>query len=82
MTKLLQASTSINPFGNRLDDLSQAFAQAHINTREARTINRERIAKQANAKEIKVGDTVVLIIPEPVTFSRWGPNGRSQGFLG
>ena len=74
LTKLLQASTSINPFGNRLDDLSQAFAQAHVNTREVRTVNRERIAKQANAKEIKVGDTVVLIVPEPVTFSsRWDP---------
>ena len=74
LTRLLKASTSICPFGNRLDDLSQAFAQAQVNTREGRIANRERLAKQANAKEIKVGDMVVLRVPEPVTFSsRWDP---------
>ena len=74
LTRLLKASTSICPFGNRLDDPSQAFAQAHVNTREGRIANRERLAKQANAKEIKVGDMVVLRVPEPVTFSsRWDP---------
>ena len=74
LTRLLQASTQIAPFGNRLDDLSEALAAAHRNTGDARIHNHERLAKRADAKEIHVGDTVVLIASEPLTFtSKWDP---------
>ena len=72
LTKLLQASTKVCYFGNRLDNLAEAMSNAQHNSKEARIANRERLAKQANAKNVHVGDTVVLLAPERLTFtSAW-----------
>ena len=72
--RLLQAANKISPFGNRLDDLSEAFAQAYSNSQEARECNKKAIDKKANAKQLQVGDTVVLLTNEPITFStKWDP---------
>ena len=74
LTRLLQASTKASHFGNRLDNLAEAFSNTQQNTRDVRQANRDRINKKANAKAIEVGDTVVLLVPEPVTFSsKWEP---------
>ena len=75
LSRLLQASTQIAPFGNRPDDLAQALSVAHRNTVDNNRVhNQERLAKRADAKQIHVGDTVVLIASEPLTFtSKWDP---------
>ena len=74
LSRLLQASTQIALFGNRLDNLAQALSVAHHNTVDYRVHNQERLAKRADAKQIHVGDTVVLIASEPLTFtSKWDP---------
>ena len=75
LSRLLQASTQMAPFGNRLDNLAQALSVAHRNTVGYRVHNQERLAKRADAKQIHVGDTVVLIASEPLTFtSKWDPS--------
>ena len=74
LTKLLQASTKVCCFENRLDNLAEAMSNAQHNSKEARTANRERLAKQANAKNVHVSDTVLLLAPERLTFtSAWDP---------
>ena len=61
-------------FGPRLAEMTDAFKTARIQTEATRTWNRNRISKKANASLVHVGDTAVLKVPEPVTFSsQWEP---------
>ena len=63
-----------SPLEGRLQDLSEALDTARVLTEESRKYNRERLAGQANAKELKVGDTVVVKAQEPLTLtSKWDP---------
>ena len=58
----------------RLDDVATALRVAAAETAQSRHHNRERLAKRANAKDIKVGDTVVIKAAEPLTLtSKWDP---------
>ena len=59
LTRLLQPRTA-NHFSNRLDDLSSALQTARQATADSRKYNRQRLAKRADAKDIHVGDTVLL----------------------
>ena len=73
MTKLLSARHS-NYFGSRLDTLASMLKQARANTARNRAQVRERIQSRANAKQVKIGDSVVVLAAEPMTFtSRWDP---------
>ena len=73
MTKLLSARHS-NYFGSRLDTLASTLKQARANTARNRAQVRERIQSRANAKQVKIGDSVVVLAAEPMTFtSRWDP---------
>ena len=73
LTRLLQPR-SANNFGNRLDDLSSALQTARHFTADSRKYNRARLAKRADAKDIRVGDTVLLKAEERLTLtSRWDP---------
>ena len=73
LTKLLSTRHS-HYFGNRLDELASALKQARVNTAHNRTQVRERIQTRATAKEVKIGDSVVVLAAEPLTFtSRWDP---------
>ncbi len=60
MTKLLPPPNENNKFGNRLDDLADAFRQARENTSDSRKYNRERLAKRANAGPVDVGDSIMI----------------------
>lgn len=74
LAKLLQPGSGVNHFGNRLDELSEAFKQARTNTKESRLHNQRRIGQRANADQIEVGDTVVIKAEERLTMtSRWDP---------
>lgn len=58
----------------RLQDVADALRTAASLTADARRHNRERLAKQANAGKVKVGDTVVIKAQEPLSLtSRWDP---------
>ena len=59
LTSLLQPRLA-NHFGNLLDDLSSALQTARHFTADSRKYNRARLAKRAAAKDIRVGDTVLL----------------------
>ena len=59
LTRLLQPRTA-NHSGNRLDDLSSALQMARHATADSRKYNRQRLAKRVDAKDIYVGDTVLL----------------------
>ena len=73
LTRLLQPRTA-NHFGNRLDDLSSALQTARHATADSRKYNRQRLANRADAKDIHVGDTVLLKAEERLTLtSRWDP---------
>ena len=73
LTRLLQPRTA-NHFGNRLDDLSSALQKARHATADSRKYNRQRLANRADAKDIHVGDTVLLKAEERLTLtSRWDP---------
>ena len=73
LTRLLQPR-SANHFGNRLDDLSLALQTARHFTADSHKYNRARLAKRADAKDIRVGDTVLLKAEERLTLtSRWDP---------
>ena len=71
LSKLL-AVRQTNYFGNRLDYLAPALKMAREHPAESRRYNRERLQRRANAKDIHVGDTVVVKAEERLTFtSRW-----------
>ena len=71
---LLHKDLPTYQFGPRLAEMTDAFKTARIQTEATRTWNRNRISKKANASLVHVGDTVVLKVPEPVTFSsQWEP---------
>ena len=73
LTRLLQPRTA-NHFGNRLDDLSSALQTARHATADSRKYNRQRLANRADARDIHVGDTVLLKAEERLTLtSRWDP---------
>ncbi|MCP3887667.1 MAG: DDE-type integrase/transposase/recombinase [Desulfobulbaceae bacterium] len=71
LTRLLDEDRSRN-LSNRLEmhaDLMQRAARA---TEESRHYNRERLKRQANAKEINEGDTVILKAREPLSLTaKW-----------
>ena len=60
------------PLEGRLQDLSEASDTARVLTEASRKYNRKRLARQANAKELKVGDTVVVKAQEPLTLTSKG----------
>ena len=73
LTKTLRAANE-DTFGNRLDELARALQVSHIATEESRKFNRRRLQKRANARDIRVGDTVVMNGDDQVSFtSRWDP---------
>ena len=62
-------------FGNRLDDLAQAYREARINQQGARASNKRRLDARANVNDsLKVGDTVVVKVEAGITHtSQWDP---------
>ena len=50
--------------GIKMDELSEAFKTAARRTEESRRYNQERLQKRANAGEIKIGDSVVVLAQE------------------
>ena len=71
LTRLLQPRTA-NHFGNYLDDLSSAIQLARHATADSHKYNRQRFAKRADAKDIHVGDTVLLKAEERLTLTSCG----------
>ena len=75
LTKLLSATEGEYRIGDRLKTMSDNLKIAKEMTILSRRYNRDRLAAQANAKELKVGDTVMLKAePDrlPLT-GRWDP---------
>ena len=71
LSKLL-AVRQTNYFGNYLDDLARALQIAREHNAESRRYNRERLQRRANAKDIHVGETVIVNAEERLIFtSRW-----------
>ena len=71
---LLHKDLPTYQFRPRLAEMTDALKTARIQTEATRTWNRNPISKKANAGLVHVGDTVVLKVPEPVTFSsQWEP---------
>ena len=67
-------ATHRQSFRNRLDDISSALQTARHATADSRKYNRQRLAKRADAKDIHIGDTVLLKAEERLTLtSRWDP---------
>ena len=65
-----------NLFGNRLDDLAQAYRSARESALESRQYNRRRLNARANVQtSLWVGDTVTVTVDEPVgkLTSIWDP---------
>ena len=65
-----------NLFGNRLDDLAQAYRHARESALESRQYNRRRLNARANVQtSLRVGDTVTVTVDEPVgkLTSIWDP---------
>ena len=59
-------------FANRLAMQSEIFREAAHATKDSRKSNKERLDKKANAKEIKVGDHVILKANEPLSLTaKW-----------
>ena len=50
-----------NILGTRLQELANAFRSAAINTENSRRYNHKRLQERANAKELKIGDSVVIL---------------------
>ena len=66
---MLPVRTVTNYFGNRLDNLAEAFQAARTNTEESRKYNRERLARRANASTLSVGDSVMVKAEERMTLT-------------
>jgi len=69
LTKLLSTAENTNKFGNRLDDLAEAYTSARNQTEQSRRYNRERLARKANAGELNVGDSVLVKAEERLTLT-------------
>ena len=62
----------VNPIIDRLADMSEVMANAKLHTEQSRALNRNRLAWKANAGQIDVGDTVIVVANEPVALSaKW-----------
>ena len=73
LTKTLRVANE-DTFGNRLDELARALQVARVATEESRKFNRRRLEQRANARDVRVGDTVVVKADDRVSFtSRWDP---------
>ena len=73
LTTALRVSSE-NAFGNRLDDLARALKVARAMTEDSRKYNRQRLERRANARDIRVGDSVVLKADDRSALtSRWDP---------
>ncbi len=69
----MQMTTQSTTLGNRLDDLSTALKPVRTIIEES-IYYRARIAKKANAKQLSLGDSVVIKAEESTTLtSRWDP---------
>ena len=73
LTKMIR-TTQANTFGNRLDDLSTALKSVRTMKEDSRHYNRARLAKKANAKQLSVGDSVLIKAEERTALtSHWDP---------
>ena len=71
LTRLLR-TTHATTFGNRLDNLAANLKTVRVLTEESRHYNRIRLEKKVNAKDISVGDSVVIKAEERISLSsRW-----------
>lgn len=63
------------PFGNRLDDLAEAYKEARVRTEKMREGNKRRVDERANVNpSLAVGSHVVLKAEERLTnTARWDP---------
>ena len=69
----MQMTTQSTTLGNRLDDLSTALKPVRTIIEDS-IYYRARIAKKANAKQLSLGDSVVIKAEESTTLtSRWDP---------
>jgi hypothetical protein len=83
LTRLLPAYSADVRFGNRLDNLNTALLQAKQATEESRVHNRQRLERRANAKDVQVGDTVIVFATDRVQLtSRWDPQYEVYRVLG
>ena len=59
-------------FENRLQLASEVFQEVAEATKHSRQYNKERLRNKANAKDISVGDSVILCANEPLSLTaRW-----------
>ena len=71
LTRLLR-TTHATTCGNRLDNLATTLKTVRVLTEDSRHYNRIRLEKKANAKDISVGDNVVIKAEERTSLSsRW-----------
>ena len=71
LTRLLDEDQS-RTLGNRLQLQAELMQEAARATADSRRYNRERLARQANARELSVGDTVLLKAREPLSLTaKW-----------
>ena len=65
----LMADDHSRSFENRLEMHANLMQEAARATEDSRTHNRNRLARQANAKEIKAGDKVIIKAREPLSLT-------------
>ena len=68
LTRLMGNDPSRN-FENRLELHAELMQQAAQATKDSRHYNRERLARKANAKDLTVGDSVILKAREPLSLT-------------
>ena len=66
LSKLLKNQTG-NRFGNMLDELIRALTEARSNTANKRKYNREKLARRANVRDLRIGDMVIVKTEERLT---------------
>jgi hypothetical protein len=73
LSKMLEIPAAhAEPMHDRLADMSEVMINARLQTEQSRTLNRNRLARKANAGQIVVGDTVIVAANEPVALSaKW-----------
>ena len=70
---LLNVNT-VNFFDDRINNLASAFRTAKELTGNSRKFNRDRLAAKASSESISIGDSVMLLATDRITFaSRWDP---------
>ena len=73
LTRLLR-TTHATTCGNRLDKNRANLKTVRVLTEESQNYKRIRLEKKANAKDISVGDSVVIKAEERISLrSRWDP---------